>query len=596
MLGKFGVFHRAESDHARDVFFLFLRHFRVLLVDHGARPRPRLVEQGAQRDIVARARLHQFVVFSEDAAERDVLELGAVAHAARGREDLLKVELLRRAGHIPDGIGLPTLFAILDGGQIRCRVEKSTVAFADQTGFVGQRRDVAEKHTNRTLADFRHSIGQKCLHQGGQCGIVETLAETFVETDAQPTVDFLELGPREIDELLPDGAVLRVTLLKFDQFLARGPVHRGIGLLDRVDFAVEPRHFRHGITLQRGTIEEVLPAVKNLAELRAPIAEMIVGHDLVSEKSGDAGERVAENGAADVADVHRLGDVRRTEIDDDFQPLFGLGRAAARIGRENPQLPRDPTGLEAEVEEARSRNLRLGAYVAAFELFRDLRGKLARISFRLLGQNHGGIGLVIAEARVCRRHDVTAFGRKSACGERRAQPLRQRGLRRGAHSARSAAAGENLQDGLGIGRGGQFVAHFAVVEELGDGGERAQVDLELIARDNEEDDEMDQFVVEGVEFDARRGPAESGHDFADVLARGVRDGDAEPYARAHRFLALLQGGEDAVAVVRGNAVARHQQVHDLGDRRPPLGRLHLGNNLPDGEQARQGHVPKDPPP
>ena len=42
---------------------------------------------------------------------------------------------------------------------------------------------------------------------------------------------------------------------------------------------------------------------------------MIVADDIVAEEVRDARQGVAEDRAADMADVHRLGDVRRTEID-----------------------------------------------------------------------------------------------------------------------------------------------------------------------------------------------------------------------------------------------------------------------------------------
>ena len=482
------------------------------------------------------------MVLAEDAAESDVLEVGGDAHALRGGEDLLEMELLRRAGDIPNGVRVPAFDAVFDGGEVGRGVEEAAVAFADEAGLVGQRRNVGEENARGAFADLRGAVGEEFVDQGGQRRIVETFAETLVEADAEFFVDILELGPREFDQLLPDGAVFRIALLEFDQFLARGLVHGGVGLLEGVDLAVEARHFGDRVALERGAIEEMFPTVEDLAELRAPVAEMVVGHDFVSEKACDAGQRVAEDGATDMADMHRLGDVGRAEIDDDALRVSGFRCTATGVAGEVAQSVRDPLRLETEVEEAGAGNLRLFANVAGFEVVGDPGGQFARVGFGLLGQHHGGVGLVVAEAGVGGGRDFAAFGRQAARDHGRVQPLGQHGLRRGAHSARTAAAGENLQDGLRVGRGGQFIAHGAVVEELGDGGEGAQVDLELVAGNDEKDDEMDQFVVQRIELDAGSGTSEGGHHFADMLGRGVRDGDAEPDAGAHRFLALLEGG------------------------------------------------------
>ena len=351
---------------------------------------------------------------------------------------------------------------------------------------------------------MRGAGGEKFVDQRGQRGIVETFAEALVEADTEFFVDVLEFGPGQIHELLPDGAVLRIALLEFDQFLARGLVHGGIGLLERVDLAVKAGHFRNGIARQGVAIKEMFPPVEDLAELRAPVAEMVVGDDLVSGEPRDAGQRVAEDGAADVADMHRLGDVGRAEVDDDALRVPGFRHPAAGVTGQGAELLRDPLRFEAEVEEAGARDFRFVANVAGFKIIRDLGGEFTRVGFGLLGQDHGGVGLVVAEARVGRGGDFAALGGQPAGDHGRVQPLGQHDLRRGAHSAVAAAAGKDLQDGLRVGRRGQLVAHGAVVEELGNGGQRAQVNLELVAGDNKQDDEMDQLVVERVELDAGR--------------------------------------------------------------------------------------------
>ena len=45
---------------------------------------------------------------------------------------------------------------------------------------------------------------------------------------------------------------------------------------------------------------------------------MIVPDDIVAEKRGDPRKRLAQNGAADVADVHWFGHIGRAKVDHDF--------------------------------------------------------------------------------------------------------------------------------------------------------------------------------------------------------------------------------------------------------------------------------------
>ena len=51
---------------------------------------------------------------------------------------------------------------------------------------------------------------------------------------------------------------------------------------------------------------------------------MIVGNDFVAQQAKSAGEAVAENGGANVADMHGLGHVGGAEIDNNGAWLLGL--------------------------------------------------------------------------------------------------------------------------------------------------------------------------------------------------------------------------------------------------------------------------------
>ena len=79
---------------------------------------------------------------------------------------------------------------------------------------------------------------------------------------------------------------------------------------------------------------------------------MIVADDVVAEKGGDPREGVAEDGAANVPDVHRLGDVGRTEIDHDALRRIGGRDAEALVPEEFRGLARrSGSGAERKVDE-----------------------------------------------------------------------------------------------------------------------------------------------------------------------------------------------------------------------------------------------------
>ena len=150
----------------------------------------------------------------------------------------------------------------------------------------------------------------------------------------------------------------------------------------------------------------MLPAVDDLAELGAPVADVVVGDDVVAEMAGDPRQGVTENGAADVADVHRLGHVRRAEIDDDGLGLLHKEHAETLIHAQRVDGLREGGIQDLEVNESGACDARGFAEVLHLQVGKDLGRDLTRILLQPFGRDHRGIGLVVTEARVGRsRHD-----------------------------------------------------------------------------------------------------------------------------------------------------------------------------------------------
>ena len=123
-------------------------------------------------------------------------------------------------------------------------------------------------------------------------------------------------------ELLPQRDVLRVAGVQLRRLLAARRHDRVVGrvlvvlVVGRVLDRACGRGRRAGPARGPGrrskaaSSRKLLVAVDEHAELRAPVAEVVVGDDRVAEEPQEAGERVADDRAAEVADVQRLRHVR----------------------------------------------------------------------------------------------------------------------------------------------------------------------------------------------------------------------------------------------------------------------------------------------
>ncbi len=168
----------------------------------------------------------------------------------------------------------------------------------------------------------------------------------------------------------------------------------------------------------------MLPAINHHPELRAPVADVIVANDFVPKKFRDPSERVAQNDAADMADMHRLGDIRRPEVDHDAVSRFGRRHAQPVVTQELPRPRRHGRRLETEINKAGAGNGGSFRPFLDIEVVDDLLRQRARIFTPLLGQHESGIRLIIAEARIRRRDHFAnrrEVGRRESAGERAVQ-------------------------------------------------------------------------------------------------------------------------------------------------------------------------------
>lgn len=399
VLGEFGILDGADADDFRDGGFFFVGE-AFAVGDDGGGAFDGFVEDFDEANGFAGASAEHFAVLTEDATEGDVDEVGLLAAFAGGFEDLTEMEFLGGADDIPDFVGFPDVDAVIDGGEVGGGVEEATVGFADDAGFVSECFDVAKEDAGGAVADFGDALGEKVIDERGELVVVGAFAEVVVEVSVELGVDGAELVEGEGDATSPDLFVFGVALLKFDELESAGIEHGGIGLGFGVDGFVKAKEFGDGVGVKGGGVEQGFPAVKDHAELGSPVADVVVGNDFVADEACDARERVANEGGADVAYVRGFGDVGRGEIDDDgvwcrnrWDTEVGIGDGLEEVGGE--------CGWgQGEVEEAGTVDAGFFAKVGGVEGIDDLLSECAGVGAHLLGENHGGIRLVIAIAGV----------------------------------------------------------------------------------------------------------------------------------------------------------------------------------------------------
>ena len=180
---------------------------------------------------------------------------------------------------------------------------------------------------------------------------------------------------------------------------------RRVVVRQRVHQPVEPGEFRHRVGVVRRRVPQVLVAVQQHPELRAPVAEVVIADHLVPQEPQRAADGVPDGGAAEMADMHRLGDVRRGEIHRDRFRVRRERRSEPVVAAQVRRLAGQHVVPHPQVEEPRAGDLRLREQVRQVRGGGDLRGEVAGLLPDPLRQRHGEVRLEVPEPRVPGRAD-----------------------------------------------------------------------------------------------------------------------------------------------------------------------------------------------
>ena len=219
-----------------------------------------------------------------------MLKIRIQSPAARSIEELLQMHRLGIAHHIPDRVCLPNLDPVLHGSQVRGGITITAITLPDheRSGI----RVAGAENAQGTLALAGEAGGFHFSYKRGQAVIVKALAEVMIESDVQFVINHRQAREGNIHAALPDRAVFQITCLELDQFGAAGIANRRIAALSGfhgfflslafgIHRFVEPQKFADRIGQESGFIPVPFPSVKDHAELRAPVADVVICDDLV---------------------------------------------------------------------------------------------------------------------------------------------------------------------------------------------------------------------------------------------------------------------------------------------------------------------------
>ena len=142
----------------------------------------------------------------------------------------------------------------------------------------------------------------------------------------------------------------------------------------------------------------MFPTVDHLTELSTPIADMVIRDHFVSEEPGDFCQSVPENRRPNVTDMHRLRNIRGTEVDDDGFRLSSPFDAKALIQSKIVKTMIDKFLRKPEIDESGTGDFRrwpnvVHRYTLRRSVLRDFWGSASvscpAPSPHLSGNHHG---------------------------------------------------------------------------------------------------------------------------------------------------------------------------------------------------------------
>ena len=149
--------------------------------------------------------------------------------------------------------------------------------------------------------------------------------------------------------------------------------------------------------LKRGIIFLLLNQISNQhAELRTPVADVVLTDDGVAHKFQHARNAVADDAGTQMADVHLFCQIGRGIVDNDGLRFVGFRYAETRVAQSRMNVLGEKFGAQAQVDEARAGHFRAFNHGVTRQCFGDLLRQFARILFGFFRRTHHAVDLEIA--------------------------------------------------------------------------------------------------------------------------------------------------------------------------------------------------------
>ncbi len=319
--------------------------------------------------------------------------------------------LLPPVGDVDDFVGTEPDRALKHGGEVGGGIVAGPVRFAHDERLGGEAGVLrVENHESPVVLARDPVLRQLCVDLTDLFAVV-ALAQYFVETHAQAPVNGVEGLVAHPADQLPQVHVLPVAPLQFEQ-LGPGRLQRGRVLPgQRATLLVEPLEVFQRVGVGGGGIVALaLDGEDENAKLCTPVADVVVAHHLRPAKGQQAGDGFADDGRADVANVHLLGGVGRTVVHHRLPARVQVARAPAKVRPRAMEL--DPAikkaRAQAKIDETRPGQLQVDrARVEPAGTPGRLdqpRAEFPRVAPPGLGVRQHAVGLEVAEPRLRRTH------------------------------------------------------------------------------------------------------------------------------------------------------------------------------------------------
>ena len=315
----------------------------------------------------------------------------ADACGLRNGEDLFEMQGLSGIHKVKHAICFEVANASAQARQVRCRVQIAAVGFLhdDRLYFALLILELVQKYALGTVRLREQTLPIDEIDRGFQVIVVGTFAVHICigEIDTQSIIKRLTVRHGNLNEPLPLHQHGRVARLKLHDGLSTAPLKVLIGIKALLCLTIEIFQIRQRIRCCALFRHES----QQHAELCAPVADMVLSNDRMAQTFQHPGDAVTDNCAAQMPNMHLLGQIRARVVDD-----YAL-RVGAWLG--GGCCVGDELRCKGNVDKAGACHSQVARDAVKIDDVDDRLRNLTRVLACAFGSGHNAVGLVIAEFR-----------------------------------------------------------------------------------------------------------------------------------------------------------------------------------------------------